>query len=192
MRYRRLLAATLAAGSVVCLAEVVAPSPPDTTLVLVASSDLAGGTVLSPDDVRLAKLPVDIAPDAVLERPAQAVDRTLAGPVRKGEPLTDRRLVGDALVAGYGPDAVAIPVRIADPDVVQLLEVGDHIDVYAAGGHSPQGAPVVGNAPVVALPAPSDDSRTEGALVVVAVSSADAAALSEASAESLLSVSLRG
>jgi pilus assembly protein CpaB len=192
LRHRRLLAATLAAGSVVCLANVVAPHPPTTTPVLVASGDLAGGTVLSPDDVRLVRLPSELAPVAVLDRPDQAVDRILAAPVRKGEPLTDRRLVGNALVAGYGPTLVATPVRIADPDAVRLLEVGDHIDVYAVGSHRPGSGWVVGDAPVVALPVPSDDTSTDGALVVVAVSSSDAAALASASGESALSISVRG
>jgi Flp pilus assembly protein CpaB len=192
VRFRRVLAATLAAGSVVCLAEVVAPTPPETTPVLVASSDLAGGIVLSPGDVRLVRMPAKLSPTAAFERPEQALGHTLAGPVREGEPFTDRRLVGDALVAGYGDAMVATPVRIADRDAVQLLEVGNHIDVYAAGGRTPDGGPVVANAPVVALPAPSDDTRSEGALVVVAVSVTDAARLAAASAESVLSVSLRG
>lgn len=192
MRYRRLLAATLAAGSVVCLAEVVAPPPPESAAVVVASRDLPGGTELSSADVRLVRLPADAVPNAVLERPTQAVDRILAGPVRKGEPLTDRRLVGDALVDSYGPDMVATPVRIADPDVVRLLKVGDHIDVYAASARGGSGRSVVDNAPVVALPAPTEDTRTGGALVVLAVSSTEAANLASASAESVLAVSLRG
>ena len=33
--------------------------------------------------------------------------------MREGEPLTDRRLVGRALVVGY-PGDVAVPVRIQD------------------------------------------------------------------------------
>ena len=56
--------------------------------------------------------------------------RTLAAPLREGEPVTDVRVVAEGLLAGY-PSLVAAPVRIADAGAVRLLRVGDRVDVVA-------------------------------------------------------------
>ena len=52
-------------------------------------------------------------------------------PMRRSEPLTDARLLGPGLLAGYGTGLVATPVRIADADAAKLLSPGDVIDVLA-------------------------------------------------------------
>ncbi len=54
--------------------------------------------------------------------------------MRAGETITDVRLVGPALLAGYGDQLVAAPVRIADAGSAALLQPGDVIDVLAADG----------------------------------------------------------
>jgi hypothetical protein len=59
------------------------------------------------------------------------VGRVLAGAMRRGEVLTDARLVGGGLLEGYGPGVAAVPVRMADAGAVRLLKPGDRIDVLA-------------------------------------------------------------
>jgi Flp pilus assembly protein CpaB len=125
--------------------------------------------------------------------------RVLAGPMRKGEPLTDTRLVGPGLLSGYGPELVAVPVRIADAESVRLLHPGDRIDVLV-GQVSVDGAvdgdaeasdrqvrAVVSSVPVIAIPRESSGDQSgpgDGALVVVAARRDQAAALSGLSPES--------
>lgn len=155
--------------------------------------DLPGGAVLRSHDLRVVAVPEAVTPHGTTSSVDSLLGEVLAAPVRGGEPVTDRRLVGEALVAGYGPGLVAAPLRIADAAVVRLLEVGDSIDVYASGRDASRSGPVVVDVPVVTVPRPDDTSAGhDGALLVVAVSSSQAAALAEASAESVLSISLRG
>lgn len=191
LRHRRVVVAGLAALAVVSVVRVVAPTPPATSPLVVAAHDLLSGSVIGPDDIALVRMAADLIPTGSATSAAGLVGRIVAGPMRAGEPLTDRRIVGAALVAGYPTGLVAAPVRIQDADVVSLLRVGDRIDIYSSNGDPAVPAPrVVSDAPVVTLPS-LDSTGRDGALVVLAVSSADAARLAQASATTSLSVSLR-
>lgn len=141
---RRSLAAGCVAAAVAAGLAAVRPPPPPTTQVLVAARTLPGGLTVGPEHVGTAARPRALVPDGALTRTGQAVGRTLAGPVRAGEVLTDVRLLGPALLAtatgfdgttgsgGGAGDLVAVPLRIADPGVVGLLRPGDRVDVIAA------------------------------------------------------------
>lgn len=191
LRHRRLVTAGCAAVAVVSVIHVVAPASPSRAPLVVTARDLADGRVVEPDDVRVVEVDPDIIPSAAATSVSAVIGRVVAGPMRRGEPLTDRRLVGGSLVAGYPGDVVAVPVRIHDADVVSLLRVGDRIDIYSATGD--QAAParrVAADAPVVSLPA-LDGSGNPGALVVIAVAQRAAARLAQAEATTSLSVSLR-
>ncbi|MCB0894014.1 MAG: pilus assembly protein CpaB [Nocardioides sp.] len=191
---RRLLAAVLAAVAVAAGLQAATAAPPATVPVLVAARDLPSGTVLGASDVRT----VGFAPGSV---PAGAVGhpdgRTLAAPLRAGEPLTDVRLVGPALTDGY-PGLVAVPVRLPDSGVAGLLAVGDRVDLVSA---DPQhaGAEVVAAAvPVLALPVDEDGAPgvtgtgLGGRLIVVGAEPGDVARIADASVRTFLTVTLGG
>src|SRR3954452_12489027 len=177
---RRLLAAALTATAVAAGVPAVAAPPPAEISVLVAARDLPAGTVLTPGDLTSAafapgSVPAGLAPDAS--------GRTLAAPMRAGEPVTDARLVGPALTEGY-PGRAAVPVRLPDAGMAGLLRVGDRIDLVSA---DPQGASaevVAADVPVLALP----DTPTEvgaagltGRLVVVGAERGDVSRIADAS-----------
>lgn len=174
-----------------CLGRVLAPPEPELTAVVVTTRDLTGGAVIGADDVRTLHVPPDLVPKGALDAEAAAVGESVAAPMRAGEPLTDRRVLGKALLAGYPAGTVVSPVSIDDADVVALLRPGDRIDLYAATGDQGAAKRVVTNAVVVMLPERGADTGS-GALVVVAVTEAEAAQIAQASAASMLSLSLRG
>ncbi len=191
-RYRRPLTALLAAAGVLALVHVIAPPPPPTTTVLVARHDLAGGSVLSPSDLRVVSLPSAALPSAALTSSDSTVGRTLAGPVGAGELITRTRLVGPGLAAGFGVGRVSVPVRVADAGAVDLLRVGDRVDLYAATDRGDEAPTVVRDAPVIAIPAADSTlSSADGALIVLAVSSADAGRLAQAMGRYALTLSMR-
>lgn len=198
--HRRLLAAGLAAGSLALALHVVEPAPAATTGVVTAARDLSSGTRLARSDLRVTQMPPDIVPAGAFLSDDPPVGRVVAAPVRAGEPMTDTRLLGRSLLESYGPDAVAAPVRLADPGAVALLRVGDHIDVLAASTEAEDpGRPartVAGDATVVALPRPRADDVSEaglvtGGLVVLAVGPDTAADLARAEVTARLSAVLR-
>lgn len=157
--------------------------------MLTAARDLPPGTTLSAADlVRVGFDPVSV-PDGVVTL-GEALGRTTVGPVRAGEPLTDVRLLGEALLDRY-PGSVAAPVRIGDAASVDLLRVGDLVTVLAADPQDQAPAVTIADAvPVIGLPPRrrADPALSSGALVVVAVDPATARALAGAAVSAFLSV----
>ncbi len=183
LAHRRPLAAILAAGAVLATVRVVAPPPDPTVEVRVAARDLPSGTRLSVDDLRTVSFRPESVPSGVTSR---VLGRILAAPVRRGEPVTDVRLVGRSLTAGR-PGLVAAPVRLPDSDSVALLSVGDRIDLVSADGQSATARTIAVDVPVLALPGQdvADDSigggrASAGRLVVVGISAVDAVAVAQA------------
>jgi Flp pilus assembly protein CpaB len=193
LRRRRPLAALLAAVAVATgLQAVTAPAPPG-TVVLVAARDLPAGVVLAADDLRRASYAAGTAPTGAATTP---VGRTLAAPLRRGEPVTDVRLVGPGLARGH-PGLVAVPVRIPDAGMVALLRAGDRIDLVAADPQGSGARVVAEDVPVLALPAAQADETgpagaLTGRLVVVGLPAAEVTPLAEAAARDFLSLTLKG
>lgn len=179
---------------------LVAGQPPaaatPTTTVLVAARDLSGGVALTRADLRTARLPRSLLPRGALLDVSAVLGRSPSGPVRSGEPLTDVRLLGPALLRASGAEhLVAAPVRIADPGAVALLRPGDRVDVIAGAGTAPGAGSaqvVAADLPVIGVPPGSADGAAEGALVVLAASPAVAARLVGTAATARLSVTVRG
>ena len=71
-------------------------------------------------------------PDGAVRDPAQAQGQLLAGTARRGEVITDARLA-DPVGPDPGPGRVAVPVRPADPAIVDLLGPGMHVAVILVG-----------------------------------------------------------
>lgn len=204
--HRRLLAAGLAAASVALAISALSPAPPVAVEVVTVGRDLPPGVVLTRTDLATARLPPAVVPAGALRAGAPLAGRVLATAVRRGEPLTDVRLVGRPLLAVLADGGlVAAPVRIADAASVTLLRPGDLVDVLssgAPGGLAADGlvqAPAAASAVVVAaattvLTMPTGGPEGlggEGALVLLAVRPDVATALARAAVTGRLSYTLR-
>lgn len=154
-------AALLLAAGVLALAGQ--RTAPPGTLVVTAARDLAIGTALTSSDIGTAHL---TGPPDGLVTTAQAVGAVLSGPVRRGEVLTDARLVPRG---GPRPGAgrIAVPIRPADPGTVDLLSAGMHVAVLSVDddGRATVLAP---DAVVLSIP-PPPKSEPGRRLVVLAV-----------------------
>lgn len=181
---RTLRARRVAAGGLVVLAGVAAVrSDPaaDRADVLVLTHDLGAGTALSVDDVRIEKRLAATVPDGAQADPAAALGATLAGPARRGEMLTDVRLLGPRLAdAAAGPNARMVPVHPADTAVLDLLRPGDVVDILAASDVEPSARVVAGNAVVVLVSAREKAQGPGDRVVLVALPAAAATAVAAA------------
>ncbi|WP_055480490.1 SAF domain-containing protein [Sphaerimonospora mesophila] len=147
--HRRLIAAVLAGAAMACALASI--GPPGGVEVLAAAHDLGGGR-LSASDVMVVRLPPDAVPDGVFRPGATLTGRVVAGPMRRGEPLTDARILGRGMLSTQGPGMVATPVRIADPAAGELLSPGDVVDVLAAFETDPFAAGPLGADPLAGAP----------------------------------------
>lgn len=199
-RYRRVVAALLAALAAIGAVLTLRPPPEPGTEVLVAARDLDASAPLAEADLTDLTLPDRVLPEGALPPDRPVTGLTPNAPVRAGEVLTDARLSRPP-AAPYGSDLVAVPVRVSDPGVVSLLSPGSKVDVLAAramddlGGPSSRAGPaieVLGNRPVLAVPPESDGGGEGGALILLAATPEEARALAGHATMSRLSVIIRG
>lgn len=131
-----MLARRVAAAGLVVLAGVAElRSDPDGDLaeVVVAARDLTPGAALTLDDVRIEMRSATTVPDGSQANLSTVVGSTLASPARRGEVLTDVRLLGSRLAESTaGPGARIVPLHLADSALIDLVRVGDVVDILAA------------------------------------------------------------
>lgn len=187
LAHRRLLAFCCVVAAVASALHVLAPAAPSTVRVLVAAVDVDGGSVLRGDDLTWVSFAEGTAPDGLAEAP---VGRTTSGPVRRGEPITDARLVAPSLMAGHG-DRVAVPVRLPDPAAVALLRSGDTVDLLAADPGAGRTSTVARAAVVVTIPRSEEAMASQGQagrVVVMAIAPDEVEAVTVAAVQAFLTV----
>ncbi|MFV8266364.1 SAF domain-containing protein [Mycolicibacterium peregrinum] len=121
-----------AAGLVILAAIAALRSDPhgDYTEVAVAAHDLSPGVALTATDVRLERRSTATVPDGAQHDVAPMIGATLTAPARRGEVITDVRLLGSRLAeTAAGPDARIVPVKLNDTALLDLIRPGDVVDV---------------------------------------------------------------
>jgi pilus assembly protein CpaB len=192
--HRRKLAVIAAIAAVLTAVAAAAPTGPPTLRVVRATGQLASGSVVSASDVEVAEVVEAALPRGALSDPAGVIGSRLVGPVADHQVLTGLDVVTVPAVAGAGH--VIAPLRLADPDLAELVHPGALIDVIAAdpeGG----GARVIATAVRVLTvpPLPREDDRMRsaenGVLLLVDVDPKTATLLAQAAASSRISMVLR-
>lgn len=182
-----------AAGLLVALALVLALAPSTGvagTPVVVAALDVVTGHTLDAGDLEVREWPGRLVPAGALTDPGAAQGHVLIGAARAGEPITDVRLAGAGTAAalGGGPDAAAVPVRLSDGGVAELLTPGSRIDVVGESDGQP--AVLAADAAVVTV-LPAQKGPGAGRLVLVAMPRASAIRVAAASLSERVTITLR-
>jgi pilus assembly protein CpaB len=193
---RTLVLRRAAAAVLVGLAAALALIPgrassPDN--VVVAARDLTPGTVLGASELTLRALPAHVVPDGAARSTTAVLGRTLAAPVRRGEPLTDVRLTGSELTRTVtaNPDTMSVPLRLADPGIAALLHPGAVVDVVTVGERRDEPVVLARGARVLAvLEASTRTGERDGRLVLVALDPVAAARVAAASLSQTLTVTV--
>jgi Flp pilus assembly protein CpaB len=194
---RTVLARRIAAAGLVVLAGVAALRPnPDgeRAQVVVAARDLSPGAALTADDLRLEKRLAPTIPDGSQSDIDTIVGSTLAGPTRRGEVLTDVRLLGRRLAeSAAGPDARLVPVHPVDIALADLVRPGDLVDIVAASEtNSAAAARVVATDAIVVLVTAKQKAQaaTSERVVLVALPAASANAVAGAALTQTVTLTL--
>jgi len=184
---RTVLARRITAGLLVLLAGVAAVRPDPAGAqreVVVAARDLSPGVALGAADVAVQKRPVATLPDGAQTGLDRILGATLAGPSRRGEVLTDARVLGSRLTGlSAGPDARVVPLHLSDSAVLDVIRTGDVVDVLGAPAAAGDARPrvVASNAVVVLVSAaPSTVGASNDRVVLVALPAPAATALAGA------------
>ncbi|RDH76284.1 flagellar biosynthesis protein FlgA [Mycolicibacterium moriokaense] len=176
---RTVAARRAVAGALVILAAVAAlRSDPhgDQADIVVAARDLSPGVELTDADVLLEKRSAATIPDGSQATVDKVVGATLAGPARRGEVLTDVRLLGPRLAeSAAGPDARIVPLHLADMALLDLVRPGDVVDVLAAADDDVGPRVVATDAVVVLVSEKQKGASNSGDRVVLVALPAHAA-----------------
>ncbi|MGU3651835.1 SAF domain-containing protein [Mycolicibacterium sp. A43C] len=169
---RTVAARRTAAAILVLLAAIIAlrPDPAGERVdVVIAAADLAPGSPLAAGDLTVESRLTATVPDGAQTDIGDVVGAHLTAPARRGEVLTDVRLLGTRLTeATAGPDARVVPIPLSDAAVVELIRPGDVLDVLAApdSGSSPE---LIATRAVVAMVSTESDGPSAGTQRVVMV-----------------------
>ena len=163
----------LAAVSLIVAAGLIALTPPNTQAgeaLVAAARDLPIGTRIEAADLQIvhrADAPVGASRDR-----SAVLGRVLAGPARRGEIITDVRLV-DPVGPDPGLGRIAVPVRPADAAIVELLGPGMHVAVLVVG-EAGAASVLAEDAVVLVVAARTDRGNTDRPVVLaVPAESAD-------------------
>ncbi|MDJ0428943.1 RcpC/CpaB family pilus assembly protein [Rhodococcus fascians] len=194
VKVRRIAAGILVAVAVLLFVDDAAGD--DRVRVVTAGRDLMPGTILTAADVAVAEWDSATVPDGAVLDSVDVDGRTLTGPVRAGELLTDVRLLGSrTATAAVGVEARVVPVHLADAGVTDLLREGDRVDVLTVETQENPDAPpaariLASGAMVVLVSAEAGGGRQRDRVVLLALPTEDATTVAAASLVSALTVTL--
>lgn len=191
-RLRQAAAVVLLVVAAVLAAGPPASSSAPTRPMLVAARDIATGSVLAGHDLHVTQVPASVLPDGHLTAERAALGRILVGAARRGEPITDARLVRQtrqSLDAGQS----AVAVRLADSGVADLLRPGTSVDVVTADRGSDGRQILATGATVLTVLAaePGNQGVSGGRLVLLELPRAGATRVASASLTRPVTVTLR-
>ncbi|HEY1486359.1 MAG TPA: Flp pilus assembly protein CpaB [Micromonosporaceae bacterium] len=209
--YRRLVMAVLVGIAVLAGLHVLRPAAAPTVRIWAAAHDLTGGRPLVRGDLADTRVPRADVPVGTLHPGQRVLGRLLAAPMRRGEPLTDVRLLTPSLLTAAGAAGdVAVPLRVADGAATRaLVHAGDLVDVIATpddaddtadtgatgGGTAAASATVVVHG-VRVLATPTDTAATDAAgdstgLLILAATTRQAATLAASASAARLSAAVQ-
>ncbi|WP_374613338.1 SAF domain-containing protein [Gordonia sp. (in: high G+C Gram-positive bacteria)] len=187
---RRVVAAALVLAAVVV--GVTGTRADGDVEVVVAAHELRPGQVVDVGDLQSRRIVAGTVPGGALAEAGPAIGKTVTGRVRRGEIMTDTRLLSSRLPADLtgDDDARLVPIRLSDDAVTALLRPGDVVDVLT------EEAEVLARRAVVALHAAESQSGgiapggTAAAPVLLAMDAASAHRVAAAGLDTALAVVL--
>lgn len=130
--HRRWFAAGLIAIAVFSGLTALRAAPPGAE-VPVAAHDLPAGHTIKADDVRQVRVSQAPAGNSLVR--SELTNRVIAAPMREGEMITDQRVLGPDLLAGYDDGMVLVRVAVDEPSA-RTVQVGDTVSVLGGDDSS--------------------------------------------------------
>ena len=151
--------------------------------VIVASKDIAAGTILEKSDLKEARIPISaIAPNPLTQD--QLIGRMLASNIAQNEQLSNTRVLATAEKI---TDQRVVGVRIIDSEVATILKPGSLVDVVRiSNSNGVFGGVIARDVSVVAIASKkSSFGASAGSVVMVSTNNDNAVNLAINSGEKL-------
>ena len=195
---RRLIAGALAVTAGVLAVNSLTAGHPQSVSAIIAVKDLPAGTQLADSDIAVREVAAGLMPTGAFHEVPAVRDKVLASSVRAGEALTDVRLIGpeNIKITTGDPKAAAVPIKLADARVADLLQPGSRIDVIGKGADQRASPMLATDAIVLSIRQADGAQGGIGAmgrdrLIVVALPREKAAQVAAAALSEPLAITLR-
>lgn len=187
--HRRWLAALAAAICIFALAQVIAPPTPSGVDVVLVTSAVAAGAVVTGEQVTVASVPAQYVPPTAITAVDDVVGQVAVAALDEGTMISE-----GLLLAQSAPPAgmLFVPVRLPDSGLAAVLTPGGRVTLVTVAGDGVSSV-LAESLRVVALPATQESlvgGTTDGILVVLEVPIGLAPVVSTASLQRSLSVAL--
>lgn len=126
-RSRYLLAASMTVLIAAQIPALLTPGEPSHE-IWVVTSDLPAGSTLGPEHLRLRDVPAGVTGTAQAD---DLLGYRLTVAVSSGQPVTATMVRSSELLDAAPPGHVVTTVTLQDQQLVELLQVGDRIDLYS-------------------------------------------------------------
>lgn len=186
-RRRRPLAALLVFLAVLSTLGALRPQVSGDSVVVASRDLVAGDNLLAADLTTISWTGAD-APGGSSSSIADFLGETVASPVRKGEPLTDVRVLGPGLLDGYGPSTVVTTIRIADSAALTGLRSGDAVALIGTDPETAAASVISRDVHLLSTPAADPERADQGVSIQVVTPERDALRLAEVSMDSRLTL----
>ncbi|QGU06768.1 SAF domain protein [Corynebacterium occultum] len=103
---------------------------------LVVARDIAPGSAVSASDFEMAAVPPHLLPEDALQDPEVMAGKVAATTLKVGQVPSEASFIGSALLAELIPESQGeavnlVPLRLAEPEVITLLQHGDTVTVLS-------------------------------------------------------------
>lgn len=189
--HRRTFAAVFVAVAVLAGLNALTARAGPGTAVVIAVRAIPGGTTVAADDLAVVRVPADFVAEGAYSAIGDLLGRTTVVDVPARGMLTPSALLGAEGQVAAG--LLALPVRFGETSAVALLRVGSRVDVLGPTAEGSEFGVVAADVRVVALPSSGGDGLlggSESPLVLLEVTSAQAARISAAASISSVSFAL--
>jgi len=127
LAHRRILATLAAMVCVFAVCQVASGQAGPTVQVCVAATRIGPGTTVTPDQVKMVAVPVELVPLGAITSTTQLPNRMTAAPVPLGAILTEDSFVSTSQAK---PGSVIIPIAVST-QILPLLAPGQRIAVFS-------------------------------------------------------------
>jgi len=164
------------------LGSAIVPKQDSGIAVLVATRQLAAGSVLTQEDFKLSQLDQDSFWESAASDPAELIGRTLARNLVTNQPISSTDVIGPGLLDGLPSNYVAVSLPLSSGTNTSLLYLGSPVDIYVATNDGLNtGTLVASRAIILAKPTNSKDSLFAGSsqsnAIIIGVDSFAAASI---------------
>ena len=148
-RWKYVALVLIVATALHTVVSVVASEGLGNVSVIVAKTEIAVGETFNTNNTAIRLYPESAVPDNALESIAAVSGKTASATISQGLPITTKQILDDQYLADAPNGTVVTSVILRDDISAQLLQPGNHVELYAPASAKGQPAKLLASDAVI-------------------------------------------